>query len=434
MRLHLRANFAESPCEAFEFPRGRGDLCIAPREREVLEPFACVFTLETRLRKGTPVQQDISSLSSDRTATRAVLLDCAAQREGGAWGLTRDSLISLACTASRSNTTTSGANCIARKTARLRPCSPRWASAPARLKKSKQQSPRTRPRVGARSCRRSWSCAKGRERTPLRLALPASSRRAPARMATGRRERRRAFGRFRTARSASPERARDRRRALRRSGVDARSCGCPGYHRLDICVTTRRSSRPRSLIVTPHACFRPSAVEGEGRVWGPTAQLYSIRSERNWGIGDFTDLLTLLEQWASRGGGIVGVNPLHALFPHNPPHASPYSPSSRLFVNVLYLDVEAIEDFAESREASDLVHSSAFQARLHELREDRVRRLFERRHDQVSRARDGVRAFSRPPSWPGNEPRPCLPRIPRKRGRATPPACAVRSFARALPP
>jgi (1->4)-alpha-D-glucan 1-alpha-D-glucosylmutase len=142
----------------------------------------------------------------------------------------------------------------------------------------------------------------------------------------------------------------------------------PGYHRLEI-LRDAAVIATASLIVTPHACFRPDAVNGEGRVWGPTAQLYGVRSDRNWGIGDFTDLLHFLEQWALRGGGIIGVNPLHALFPHNPAHASPYSPSSRLFVNVLYLDVEAIEDFAESREASELVHSPVFQARLHKLRE-----------------------------------------------------------------
>ena len=78
-------------------------------------------------------------------------------------------------------------------------------------------------------------------------------------------------------------------------------------------------------------------------------QLYALRSARNWGIGDFTDLRHAGEPWAARGAGIVGVNPLHALFPQCPAHASPYSPSSRLFLNVLYLDVEAIADFARVR-------------------------------------------------------------------------------------
>ncbi len=63
--------------------------------------------------------------------------------------------------------------------------------------------------------------------------------------------------------------------------------------------------------------------------------------------------------WGARGAGLVGVNPLHALFPHNPAHASPYSPSSRLFLNVLYLDVEAIADFARVRRGSRALVRSA---------------------------------------------------------------------------
>ncbi|MCI0441565.1 MAG: 4-alpha-glucanotransferase, partial [Chloroflexi bacterium] len=64
----------------------------------------------------------------------------------------------------------------------------------------------------------------------------------------------------------------------------------------------------------------------------------------------------------------VGLNPLCALFPHNPVHTSPYSPSSRLFLNVLYLDVEAIADFAECQAARALVAKPEFQARLRALR------------------------------------------------------------------
>src|SRR5690606_1969488 len=60
---------------------------------------------------------------------------------------------------------------------------------------------------------------------------------------------------------------------------------------------------------------------------------------------------------------------LHALFAHNPAHASPYSPSSRLQLNTLYLAVEAIEDFRECEAAQRGVRSAAFQARLAQLRE-----------------------------------------------------------------
>jgi (1->4)-alpha-D-glucan 1-alpha-D-glucosylmutase len=141
-----------------------------------------------------------------------------------------------------------------------------------------------------------------------------------------------------------------------------------GYHRLRI-LASGAVLAESTLAVAPPRCYRPPAIEGDGRVWGCAAQLYSVRSERNWGIGDFTDLRTLVEHWGAHGAGIVAVNPLHALFPDNPEHASPYSPSSRLFVDVLYLDVEAIDDFRECEEAQQIVRSAAFQAELARLRE-----------------------------------------------------------------
>jgi (1->4)-alpha-D-glucan 1-alpha-D-glucosylmutase len=142
----------------------------------------------------------------------------------------------------------------------------------------------------------------------------------------------------------------------------------PGYHRLAL-LHDDAAVAQAVLAAVPRTCYRPPALEGEGRVWGVAVQLYGVRSERNWGVGDYTDLRTIVEQWGSQGAGIVGVSPLHALYPHNPAHASPYGPSSRLFRNVLYLDVEAIDDYAECEEVRDQVRSPAFQARLARLRE-----------------------------------------------------------------
>ncbi len=88
------------------------------------------------------------------------------------------------------------------------------------------------------------------------------------------------------------------------------------------------------------------AFQGDGRrLWVLAVQLYAVRSQRNWGHGDFTDLGRLLELVADVGGAGVGLNPLHALFYDRPGSASPYSPNSRLFLNPLYIDVEAIEEF-----------------------------------------------------------------------------------------
>jgi len=122
------------------------------------------------------------------------------------------------------------------------------------------------------------------------------------------------------------------------------------------------------FIVTPKCCYEPAAVRSGGRVWGPTIQLYGLRSQRNWGIGDFSDLQAALSLWTRAGAGLVGVNPLHALFPHNPTHTSPYSPSNRLFLNVLYIDPERVEDLADCEAARTIVRSAEFQTKLAELR------------------------------------------------------------------
>ena len=140
-----------------------------------------------------------------------------------------------------------------------------------------------------------------------------------------------------------------------------------GYHRLSLLVGSEPIGET-VLIVAPSACYCPPALDGNQRVWGPTAQLYTLRSHRNWGIGDFTDLGALVQEFGRRGAGIIGVNPLHALFPDNPDHASPYSPSSRRYLNLQYLDPEAIPDFAECDEARRRVASPAFQRRLASLR------------------------------------------------------------------
>lgn len=144
----------------------------------------------------------------------------------------------------------------------------------------------------------------------------------------------------------------------------------PGYYRLEVEQPGREvhDQAAMTLIVAPSSCYQPEAVQGENRVWGPTVQLYGLRSRRNWGIGDFGDLLTLVDLSAKTGGGVIGVNPLHAMFPDDPARISPYSPSNRCFVNVLYLDVEAVPEFTECDVARNLVASERFQGRLRRLR------------------------------------------------------------------
>ena len=99
----------------------------------------------------------------------------------------------------------------------------------------------------------------------------------------------------------------------------------------------------------PFIVAPPKAFGGDfDRSWIMAVQLYGVRSSRNWGMGDFTDLEGLIELAASLGAGGVGLNPLHALFDDRPADCSPYSPNSRLFLNALYIDVEKLAEFSLS--------------------------------------------------------------------------------------
>jgi 4-alpha-glucanotransferase len=139
-----------------------------------------------------------------------------------------------------------------------------------------------------------------------------------------------------------------------------------GYHRLSMTVRDRAPVRGSlQLILTPERCYGSGRND---RLWGLTAQLYGVRSRRNWGMGDFTDLADLAERAAALGCSAIGVNPLHALFPADASHISPYSPSSRLFLNVSYVDPEAVPDLADSSEARSLLDDAGFRAELDRTR------------------------------------------------------------------
>ncbi len=139
-----------------------------------------------------------------------------------------------------------------------------------------------------------------------------------------------------------------------------------GYHRLT--VSWGDAAFTATLLVAPRRCFQPDALRDGQRRWGISLQLYALRSERNWGIGDFTDLLTLVRGAARLGAACIGLNPLHALFETVPEDASPYSPNSRLFLNTLYIDPEAIPEFADSAAARQAVLAHQFRTQLTALR------------------------------------------------------------------
>jgi len=145
-----------------------------------------------------------------------------------------------------------------------------------------------------------------------------------------------------------------------------------GYHRLELRLESaageQRLLTSTLIVVAPRRCYLPPLLREGQRIWGPAVQLYALRSERNWGIGDFTDLAAVVRACGAHGAALVGLNPLHALYPHNPAHASPYSPSSRRFLDILYIDVEAVAEFRTCGPAREAVFAPSFQDRLRALR------------------------------------------------------------------
>jgi 4-alpha-glucanotransferase len=153
------------------------------------------------------------------------------------------------------------------------------------------------------------------------------------------------------------ENARERRRLVIEAPLTA------GYHRLRV-EGVGPDAPEMPLIIAPDRCYIPEGLTGEKPLWGISVQLYLLRSERNWGIGDFSDLKRLVEAVADLGASVIGLNPLHAMFLDNPDHASPYSPASRLFLNVLYIDVTTVPEFSQSEQVFDKVEAPEFQRDL----------------------------------------------------------------------
>lgn len=140
-----------------------------------------------------------------------------------------------------------------------------------------------------------------------------------------------------------------------------------GYHRLRL--ETPKCTATGAVIAAPPSAYRPDwLVSDQRRLWGVACQLYALRSENDWGIGDFSDLGFLCGKTAKLGGSLVGLSPLHALFPGRPERVSPYSPSSRLFLNPIYIDVTAVPEFATCDAARAHVKSSSFAAHQHAVR------------------------------------------------------------------
>ena len=158
-----------------------------------------------------------------------------------------------------------------------------------------------------------------------------------------------------------------------------------GYHTLVLSLDGRSLGQTH-LIVCPDRAYLPENLAAGGRTAGFNVTLYGLRSARNWGCGDFSDLRVLLD-WAARevGFSFVGLNPLHALHNRVPYNTSPYLPLSMYYKNLIYIDIEAVPEAKTSAAVQAFLASPRVQSQLAALRDaefvqysavDRLKRRF----------------------------------------------------------
>lgn len=137
-----------------------------------------------------------------------------------------------------------------------------------------------------------------------------------------------------------------------------------GYHDLNLQVRSdgRVETGKTRLIAAPPETYAPEWLKQGHRHWGLNLPLYAIKSQGNWGMGDFADLMAIMRWAGDLGAAFVGVNPLHAGGVQDKADPSPYSPTSRVFLNTLYLNLEMAPEMSDCREAQDLLASPKFQA------------------------------------------------------------------------
>jgi len=141
-----------------------------------------------------------------------------------------------------------------------------------------------------------------------------------------------------------------------------------GYHSMSLTINGNVAG-VSSLVVCPERAYLPENPTADGKTAGFNVTLYGLRSDRNWGCGDFTDLERTID-WARNdiGFSFIGLNPLHALHNRVPYNTSPYLPLSLYYKNLIYIDVERVPEFHVCRCAQVLLRSHKIQDRLYALR------------------------------------------------------------------
>jgi 4-alpha-glucanotransferase len=141
-----------------------------------------------------------------------------------------------------------------------------------------------------------------------------------------------------------------------------------GYHNLRLSMNGEHSAESR-VIVCPDRAYLPERIRHGGRTAGFAVTLWGLRSGRNWGCGDFSDLHGLID-WVvdELGGSFIALNPLHVIHNRFPYNSSPYLPLSIFYKNFIYTDIERVPEYKDCLTARRAFASSAVQQEIAELR------------------------------------------------------------------
>lgn len=137
-----------------------------------------------------------------------------------------------------------------------------------------------------------------------------------------------------------------------------------GYHKVSLHLGSHNAQT--TVAVCPSKCFE---LTDSANLWGITCQLYTLRSNKNWGIGDFGDLKDLIVAAANCGADLIGLNPLHGPMSGDSNTPSPYSPSDRRVLNPLYIDLKSVPEYSDAASIQSMLDRDSFNAELAALRE-----------------------------------------------------------------
>lgn len=109
-------------------------------------------------------------------------------------------------------------------------------------------------------------------------------------------------------------------------------------------LTDADYSQDLTILAAPRRLPQVAAATGKHKIWGMSAALYGLVSERNGGLGDYEDLGRAAEGIAGHGAVFLGINPVHAMGYADTGAFSPYSPSHRGFLNTAHIALDQVPD------------------------------------------------------------------------------------------